>query len=198
MYTLLKPFIIREELLKRGVRIFNLLEFSQIFTIPKLKTKRYLGKWVNEGFLVRLRQGLYAIKSDLPSEEEIANRLYQPSYLSFEYALAFYNILPEMTYIITSATTKSTRNFNMGPKTFTYLTIKQKAYTGYGITKIGERSFLIAEPEKALVDYLYFVALSKKPINERLNLENLNKEKVVEFAKLYNRPKLNKLIKEQL
>lgn len=198
MYTLLKPFIIREELLKRGVRIFNLLEFSQIFTIPKLKTKRYLGKWVNEGFLVRLRQGLYAIKSDLPSEEEIANRLYQPSYLSFEYALAFYNILPEMTYIITSATTKSTRNFNMGSKAFTYLTIKQKAYTGYGITKIGERSFLIAEPEKALVDYLYFVALSKKPINERLNLENLNKEKVVEFAKLYNRPKLNKLIKEQL
>ena len=76
--------------------------------------------------------------------------------------------------------------------------IKKKAYTGYGITKIGEKSFLIADPEKALVDYLYFVALSKKPINERLNLENLNKEKIMEFAKLYDRPKLNKLIREQI
>lgn len=198
MYTLLKPFTVREELLKKGVRIFTPSEFSLVFTIPGYKTKRYLSKWVREAFLVRLRQGLYALKSDLPSEEEIANRLYQPSYLSFEYALAFYNILPEMPYIVTSATTKTTRNYNLDSKTFAYLKIKKKTYIGYGITKIGEKSFLIADPEKALVDYFYFVALGKKPINERLNLKNLNKEKIIEFAKLYDRPKLNKLIREYL
>lgn len=198
MYTLLKPFLVREELLKRGLRLFTPSQFSQIFEIPRLKTKRYLKKWIKEGFIIRLKQGLYALKSDLPSEEEIANRLYQPSYLSFEYALAFYNILPEMTYIVTSATTKPTRQFSVVSKPFSYLKIKQQAYTGYGVTRVGEKSFLIAEPEKALVDYLYFVALGKKTLNERLNLANLNKEKIMEFAKLYNRPKLNKLIREQI
>lgn len=196
MYTLLKPFFVREDLLKRGVRIFTPSEFSRIFAISSVKNKRYLRKWTKEGFLIRLKQGLYALKSDLPSEEEIANRLYQPSYLSFEYALAFYNILPEMPYILTSASTKPTRNFSVDSKTFSYFKIKQEAYTGYSLAKIGEKSFLIADPEKALVDYLYFVALSKKPLNERLNLENLSRKKIAEYAKLYNRPKLNRLIEE--
>jgi predicted transcriptional regulator of viral defense system len=134
----------------------------------------------------------------MPSEEEIANRLYRPSYLSFEYALAFHNILPEMPYDITSATTISSRSFTISSKTFSFFKIKIKAYTGYGLNKIGEKYFLIAEPEKALVDYLYFVALGKKPLNERLNLENLNKRKIMEYAALFDRPRLNKLIKEQL
>lgn len=196
MYTLLKPFKIREELLKKRVKIFTPLEFGRIFAIQNYKTKRYLKKWVQEGFIVRLRQGLYALKSDLPSEEEIANRLYQPSYLSFEYALAFYNILPEMTYTITSATTKPTRNFTADSKVFSYLKIKQQAYTGYKMVQIGERMFLIAEPEKAFVDYLYFAALGKKPLNERLNPGNLDRGKIQSYARLYNRPKLSKLIKE--
>lgn len=198
MYTLLKPFQVREELLKRGVKIFTPSGFSQIFAVSGFRLKWHLRKWVKEGFLVRLKQGLYAVKSDLPSEEEIANRVYQPSYLSFEYALAFYNILPEMPYVVTSATTKPTRNFSIDSKTFSYMKVKQEAYTGYGVTEIGGKSFLVAEPEKALVDYLYFVALGKKPFNERLDLENINKEKAIRFAKLYDRPKLTKLIKEEI
>jgi len=196
MYTLLKSFIVREELLKRRIKIFTPSEFNQVFAVPASKTKRYLGKWVKEGFLIRLRQGLYAIKSDLPREEEIANRLYKPSYLSFEYALAFYNILPEMPYVVTSTTTKPTRNFNIATKPFSYMKIKQNAYTGYLLTKIGDSSFLIAEPEKALVDYLYFVALSKKPFNERLITKNLNKEKIINYSKLFDRPALSEIIKK--
>ena len=196
MYTLLKPFVVREELLKEGVRIFTPLEFSRIFEMPAQKTKRFLERWAKEGFLVRLKRGLYSLKLDLPPEEGIANRLYRPSYLSFEYALAFYNILPEMPYMITSATTKPTRNFAVDSKVFAYLKIKQEAYTGYSLASTGEKSFLIAEPEKALVDYLYFVALGKKPVYERLNLENLSNEKIAEYAKLYNRPKLNRLVRK--
>ncbi len=178
--------------------MFSPSEFSHIFRVSDSVTKRYLGKWVKEGFLIRLRQGLYALKSDLPSEEEIANRLYQPSYLSFEYALAYYNVLPEMVYVVTSATSRITRTFNSDFKTFSYLKIKQKAYSGYGMAKIGNKSFLIAEPEKALVDYLYFVSIGLKSYNERLNITDLSKEKIVEYAKAFNRPKLDKLIKEQL
>src|SRR3990167_1011114 len=166
MYTLMKPIVVREELKKRNIKIFTPDIFSRTFQISSYKTKYFLERQAKDGFLLRLKQGLYTLKTDLPSEEEIANALYRPSYISFEYALAYYNILPEMPYTITSATTKPTRIFTIAEKTFIFSTIKNEAYTGYIALKRGGQLILIAEPEKALVDYLYFVSLNKKPKND--------------------------------
>ncbi len=199
MYTLLKPLVIRDELLKKRLFIFTPFDFERVFSLPKHKAKYFLEKESNKsnsGLFLRLKKGLYSLKTDLPGEEEIANRLYQPSYISFEYALAYFNILAEMPYLVTSATTKPTREFTVESKTFSYLTIKRNAYTGYILIKQNGESFLIAEPEKALVDYLYFVVLGKKPTNDRLNISLLNKEKLLKYALLFGRDKLTKLIKE--
>lgn len=190
MYTLPKPLLVREELLKRGMRIFTPLEFSRVFRASPYPMKYFLEQQVNEGLLVRLKQGVYTLKTDLPSEEEIANKLYVPSYISFEYALAYYNILPEMPYTVTSATTKSTRLFTTQNQAFSYRTIKSAAYTGYSLQKVGGREFLIADPEKALSDYVYFWILGKLSGSDRLNLSLVKKQKVIEYAKLYNRKKL--------
>lgn len=198
MYTLLKPLPVREDLLRKGVRIFTSLEFERIFRTSKLQTKYFLEEQSKAGLFERLKKGLYGLKTDLPIEEEIANRLYQPSYISFEYALAKYNILPEMVYQVTSATSKPTRTFTIGEKVFSYFTIKEAAYTGYAFVKQENGAFLIAEPEKALVDYLYFVALGKKPHNDRLNLTKLNRKKLLSYARFYSREKLNKLLDELL
>jgi len=195
MYTLLKPLLAREQLVEKGIKIFTPLEFSQIFSLSNHKTKYFLKRFTQEGLLTHLKKGLYFLKTDAPTEEEIANRLYKPSYLSFEYALAYYNILPEMPYIVTSATTKPTRVFSVDHKTLSYFKIKKSAYTGYVLTKRGESSFLIAEPEKALADYLYFVAIGKKPFSERLNVSSLNKGKLLKYSSIYNRSKLTQLIK---
>src|SRR3989344_5221796 len=186
MYTLLKPLSVRQELLKRKIPIFTIQEFERLFNNPKSKTKYFLENMAKKELFLRLKKGLYAIKTDLPSEEVIANRLYKPSYLSFEYVLAYYNILPEMPYTITSATTKPTRIFTIAEKTFIFSTIKNEAYTGYIALKRGGQLILIAEPEKALVDYLYFVSLNKKPKNDRLDIKSLNKGKILKYTKLYN------------
>lgn len=194
MYTLLKPLLVREELLKKKLFIFTSRDFERTFQLTKQKTKYFLEKEADGGLFLRLKKGLYCLKSDFISEEELANRLYQPSYISFEYALASHNILPEMTYSITSATTKPTRIFTVNDKTFFYFTIKKEAYTGYTLIKRNESSFLMAEPEKALVDYLYFVTLGKKPLNDRLKTSSLNKEKLFKYANLFGREKLKELI----
>lgn len=196
MLTFLKPLLVREELLKKGVRIFTPLEFIRIFNTSKEQTKYFLEKQTKTGLFKRLKRGLYLLKTDSPSEEEIANYLYKPSYLSFEYALAKYNILPEMVYQVTSATTKPTRVFTIDEKDFLYFTIKKEAYTGYLLTKSGNTSVLIATPEKALVDYLYFVSIGKKPFNDRLNVTSLNKDKLYQYAKLYKREKIIRLIEQ--
>ncbi len=198
MYTFPKPLLVRDELLKRGVRIFTPLEFSRIFQASPHTIKYFLETQVQDGLLTRLKQGLYTLKTDPLDEREVANRLYMPSYISFSYALSYYNILPEMTYTVTSATTKPTRVFDSPTVAFSYYTIKKEAFTGYILKKEGERVFLIAEPEKALVDYVYFATLGRGPSIDRLNLSSLSRDKAIGYAKLYGRKSLVKKVKEIL
>jgi len=191
----LKPLEIQNELLDRKVFLFTFREFQLIFGVSPLKAKYFLETYARKGLLVRLRRGIYALKNHFPSEEEIAGALYRPSYISFEYALAKHGIMPEMVYEVTSATTKLTRTFSIESKVFTYLKIKKEAYTGYALSGGTHKSYL-AEPEKALVDYLYFVSLGRKPLNDRLNLDKLNMGKVIDYAELYDRPGLIKIIEK--
>ena len=198
MYTLLKPIPVREELLHRGVSIFTSQDFQRFFGANRLRTKYFLEEYTHHGLFLRLKNGLYTLKTNPPPEEEIANRLYRPSYLSFEYALAVYNILPEMPYSVVSATTKPTRTFAVEKRTFTYLTIKRSAFAGYAPTQRSGRTVLIADPEKALVDYLYFVSLGRKPRNDRLNTTGLNRQKSLGYASLYQRAGLDQLVREAI
>lgn len=198
MSTLLKPIPVRTELLQRQLRIFTPNEFMRIFGSSPLATKYFLETQVNQGFLSRLKQGVYALKTDPPTEPEVANKLYRPSYISFTYALAYHHITPEMTYYITSATTKPTRLFTTTNISFAYYTLKPAAYTGYYLHQKDHTRFLIAEPEKALVDYLYFYSLGKTtfPALDRLNLSQVNQAKTIEYAQLFNKPKLIQLVKK--
>lgn len=195
--TLLNPFSIRQELVDREMTIFTPHEFSKVFNLSERKTKYFLESYTGKLFS-RLKKGLYALVTNLPSEEVIANKLYRPSYISFEYALARYGIIPEMPYAVTSATTKPTREFVIDNKTYLYFLIKRQAYTGYTFVREGRKEFFLAEPEKAFVDYLYFVSLGKKNYNDRFFTGQLDKQKVYKYAKLYGRKGLIKLLKNSI
>lgn len=170
---------------------FYVFHFGDLLNLfPKessatLKVQIFL--WHKKGWIKVLRRGIYKIaypeEKDIP-DLYIANRLYEPSYISLETALSYYSIIPEIAMGATSVTTKPTRNFGA----FIYRTIRPKAFTGYRFIK--ERGFeiRIAEPEKALVDYLYFKMRRKEETSERfekLALKRLNKKKLSIYAKLF-------------
>ncbi|OGM77194.1 hypothetical protein A2188_01495 [Candidatus Woesebacteria bacterium RIFOXYA1_FULL_43_9] len=198
MSTFLKPIVVSGELLKQNIRIFTPQMFSFAYNSSRVSTKYFLETQTKNNLFGRLKKGLYFLKANPPSEEEIANALYRPSYLSFEYALAYHGVLPEMVYTITSATTKSTRLFEVENSNYSYRTIKKEAFTGYTLIKKSNRSFLMADLEKALVDYAYFVVLKKTPVNDRLfdlikgktNIDKINK-----YSKLYKNRLLENLLK---
>ncbi len=192
----MKPILVREELLNRGMKVFTLLDFKRVFKKSKDQIQYFLETQSQQGLLIRLKRGLYAIKTDLPSDEEIANVLYKPSYLSFEYALARHGIIPESPYHLTAATTNPTRVFTVNDKAFSYYTIKREAYTGYFLDTSGNKRVLIAEPEKALADYLYFVAIGKRFWNDRFDVSKLEKNKLTEYLKLFKREKVFKLVEK--
>lgn len=162
MYTLLKSHIVQAELEKRKVGIFTPSEFQAIFNLNLEQTKYFLRRFVDQDLLIYLKRGLYMLARTNISEQEIANRLYQPSYLSLEYVLHQKGILAEIPYEVTSITTKPTRKFEIGDKIFSYTTIKKSQYGGYTIEKINDRPILIATAKKAKKDYDYLKSLGRR------------------------------------
>lgn len=195
---ILDPLAVHDILQEKGAHLFTRPELGRILKTSPRNTRHFLEAYTKRGLLARLRKGLYALKEMIPNEEVIANALYQPSYISLEYALSRYGIIPEMPYTITSVTTKITATFTALGRDFSYQKIKKSAYTGYVPEKVGRHTIFIASPEKALVDYLYFVSLGKKTLNNRLSFDRLNKKKIKLYGNLYHRPRLTALINDIL
>lgn len=117
-----------------------------------------LGRWVQKGYLIRLRQGGYVFREYLNTPDfnfYVANRIYRPSYISLHTVLAFYGIIPEAVSQITSVSTLKTASFHNAFGEYNYKTIKPALMFGYIPKPMTNRSFLMATPEKALLDLLY-------------------------------------------
>lgn len=163
-----------------GKKVFTSADLQKIL---QTNTDAYAyvlaGKLVKEGVLERVSKGYYILTSNRPSDFEVANILYRPSYVSLDSALNYYGILVQSPQQVMSVTSKRATNIENNGKTFAYMHLDQKYFTDYQKTD----DFLIASPEKALVDAMFFTALGRSSLSiEELNLQSVNKKKVREIA----------------
>ena len=178
---------------------YYIFSFEDVLTFYPASVRSNLGKsilrWKKNGWIYPLKRGLYELaypKDFSIPDLHIANRLYSPSYISLETALSNYSIIPEVSMAVTSVTTKPTRRFKNKHGLFIYRSVKPEAFMGYYIEKAGNFEFLIAEPEKALMDYSYFRVLGDKKFSfkdDRLDMDvisRLNLKKLNSYARLYN------------
>ena len=108
----------------------------------------------------------------------VANRSYEPSYVSLETALSIYSIIPEVAAGVTSVTTRPTRTFKNKYGSFFYRTCQKEAFTGYRLMRYEGFRVYIADKEKSLVDFLYYKLRSTNSLDfdeERLNKKILKK-----------------------
>lgn len=124
------------------------------FSRPRDKITRLL----RDGVIIRVKKGLYIFGDDyrrgIYSPEIVANLMYGPSYISLDYALQYYGLIPEGVSAITSVTVGRSRRFVTPIGLFTYRAISLPAYRA-GMCRVdlaNGRGFLIASPEKALAD----------------------------------------------
>jgi predicted transcriptional regulator of viral defense system len=182
----------------KRVLLFSPLDITRIFGVSKIAATFLVHRYTKRGFIVRAKRGLYGFVDALPPEYYVANKLYEPSYVSLESALSYHRVIPETVYEITSVTSKNTRRFETLGKVFTYHTIKKAAFTGYNLEKRNNFSFIIAEPEKAFVDTLYLRMLNGEKPLRRFNKEKLNKEKAFRYANVFGNDKIVSIVKRAL
>lgn len=120
--------------------------------------------------LIPVVKGIYETDPDTPGHL-LAQSIYGPSYLSFNYALSRYGLIPEAVYTFTSATClkNKTKQYTNDFGTFTYRDVPAAAFPLE--LKLVEESgwpYWIAGPEKALCDKLYSLPPAR-------NLKDLSK-----------------------
>lgn len=156
-----------------------------------------LHQWKKNGDIVTLKRGLFMFSdySVLGHEAEIARGLYSPGCFSLQQVLSLHGIIPETAFGYTLVTTKATRHFQTPIGHFYYHKIKKEAFTGF------DAKTLMAEKEKALVDYFYFYGKDFETTDsfwEESRLEasatKVNFRKVFRYAKLFNSKKLETLL----
>ncbi|MFH1457402.1 MAG: hypothetical protein ABIF17_04840 [Patescibacteria group bacterium] len=196
MKHILNISVVQDLIIDKQKKIFTPLDLQRYFDVSYETARKFIARQVKKGIYIKLRRGLYIDKNFIPSTFLIANRVYEPSYVSFEYALMFYGIIPDTVYSVTSATTKSTKEFMVNNVSYKYLVIKKNAFTSYEMKRGNGESYYIATPEKAFVDYLYFVDLGKKVLYDRIDVSKLNLKRIIECAEYLKRESLKQLVKK--
>ncbi len=166
-----------------------------------------LSNWRSKGLICQLRRGLYVLgKADRKVEPGglfLSGQLYAPSYVSLEYALGVHGLIPELVTAVTAVTTRNTAGFRNEFGSFEYQHIKREAFRGFTVVKdqAGLSCFL-AEPEKALVDFIY-LQLPRFTRGDRdiftqsyrfQNLESLDIRKLKSYAALFASAKLGDIV----
>jgi predicted transcriptional regulator of viral defense system len=139
-----------------------------------------------ENIIRKVERDKYQINHQMVSDFEMANFLYEPSYISLETALNYWGILSQFPFEITSVTNKKSVTKQLDDKIFSY---HHLSLTMYGMFIKVENS-LVASPEKALFDQLYFASKGLRTVNgDEYDLSIINRKN---FLNLCSQLKANK------
>jgi len=147
-------------------RVFSMLGQSEQMI------RNQVSGWKKKGLLVQLKKGLYVFSQDYkpyPEKGFVANLLLQPSYLSLEYALSRYGLIPDIVRAYTSVSTKKTCRFENKTGSYIFRHVKEALFFGY----VKKDGVLIASPEKALLDHIYLSARAGAKIDKSFFLDNM-------------------------
>ena len=179
-----------------------MLEELKMYSNPMAR----LSRMAKQGKCFPIVRGLYETDRTVPGYL-LAGSIYGPSYISFEYALSYYGIIPEAVYTITCASfeKKKKKRYETIFGTFTYRDVPSGAFP-LGLKVIQEREYFyrIAEPEKALCDTLYtmsptanqrelFALLTEDLRIEETELYKLDGDKVTFLATHYHSGNVKKM-----
>ncbi len=167
--------------------------------------RQQLTYWTGKNYIKPLVGGYYIFGSQEINERDLftlANKLYEPSYISLESALAYYQIIPESVLGVTSVSARKTTKYESAWGRFSYRSVKPILFFGYKVINPEEKNiYKIAHLEKAVLDYLYLNA----KINTIQDFESLrwhkeelqkvrNNELFIKYLKIFDNKSLEKRV----
>lgn len=181
---------------QKQIILFSLADFSRLFHITNQQTLyKKIQRLEAKNIIQKLIKGRYRFLLASINDFTLANWLYRPSYISLESALSFYGIITGFPYDITSITFKKSKRLDIEGKQFSFSQIAHHLFWGYE----KKDNFLIADKEKALLDYVYFSLKGLKNLHfDDMELSEIDKQKLAVYAVKFHHKKLTETIRQNI
>jgi predicted transcriptional regulator of viral defense system len=163
-----------------------------------------LHRWEKEDKILKLKNGLYIFSKKYRRKEIfepcISYLIKNPSYISLEKAMEYYQLIPDAIFTYTSVTPRKRPGvFETRVGNFKYVSIKKEYFWGYTVIESNGLRGYIAEPEKALLDTFYFTKgdIDMNYLKEMRfqNLEILDSAKLQAYAERFDKKRIYRAVK---
>lgn len=166
--------------LKSGQKFYRTADLMKASGLSYVACRATIERLVKKKFLVRLSKELFGNTLIGFSIEDAACSAYLPSYLSCEYILSRHGVIDQMPVVVTAATLRRSKRIKIGQTEISYKHLRKNLFWGF----VEEGDSFIAEPEKALLDWLYLAKKISRRMDE-IDWKRINLAKLKNYASKY-------------
>jgi predicted transcriptional regulator of viral defense system len=159
-------------------------ELARKYKLPVASIQKALLRLRDRGLVSRVAEGVYANKlvRDIAATDFI-QMLRPNSYVSLESALSHWGLSTQSPVALTCVTTGKPKEYQVPEFAIRFRTISRNLYWGFVEKQTRYSTYLIAEPEKALLDWVYLSLQGGiRPSLDEIELKSVSKQKLVEYA----------------
>lgn len=172
----------KKSLEKIGKTYFGLNDLEKFYKGKKKSLKTLLSSWVDRENIQRIGRGYYAFNISGIDYLRLANELDKNSYISFEYALYYHNLIDQVPSVITSASKTRSKKILMSNWSFEYTHLKDNLFFEYAL----KDNIYIATPEKAIADLIYLISRGKRIAElDTLEIKKIDQKKLKDILKKF-------------
>jgi predicted transcriptional regulator of viral defense system len=160
---------------------------SAKYDLPLPSVWKALSRLADRGLLSRIAKGVYVNRLVRDSAAEDFIKLLRPnSYVSLETALSHWGLSTQSSVALTCVTTGKPKEYRTPEFAITFRTISERLFWGFVEKQTRYSKYAIAEPEKALLDWIYLTLQAGiAPNLDEIEFKSLDKKKLVKYASKY-------------
>lgn len=172
----------KKALEQTGKTYFSFYDLKKFYPSSQMSFKTLLSNWVKKKLIQNIGKGFYAFEIIRLDYLRLANEIDKNSYISFEYALSYYNLIDQAPSVVTSAAKKRSRQIKAVNWVFEYTKLKDDLFFGYEL----KDKIYIATPEKALADLIYLISRGKRIVElDSLEIKKISQKKLRRIFKKF-------------
>lgn len=169
--------------------LLRLDDLARQYNLQEIVARNALRRYEARGLVEHISNKVYVNRLNQQfSPRDLVNVLRPESYISLESALVDRGVTSQSPAVLTCVTTGYPKTFRSRSVTIVYRKISRDLYWGFEEKSTRFNKYRVAEPEKALLDWIYLSRQEGLPTPlDEINLRFLDHHKLSAYAKRFPR-----------
>jgi predicted transcriptional regulator of viral defense system len=167
--------------------VILLKDIAAKYQLPAASVRKALSRLSDRGLVTRVTEGTYLNKLVRDySASDFVGVLRPESYVSLEWALNHWGLSTQSPVAVTCVTTGKPKEYRTPEFTILFRRISKRLFWGFVEKQTRYGKFCIAEPEKALLDWVYLTLQEGlTPHLDEFTIKSIDKQKLGNYAAEY-------------